>query len=84
MTNWYDKLRWQPPTKEKDGYHCPKCGAKLTLRTNKRDMSSFLGCTRYPYTCDYTCPSTEREINAKWEKEQEQWDKFMLELGVNS
>ena len=74
---WYEQRKWQKPVKEKDGWHCPKCGGRLGLRTNKRDMTSFLGCERYPWTCNYTSPATEQEMNAKERKEQAQYDAFM-------
>ena len=79
---WYEKMKWQPPGKEKDGWHCPTCGAVLSLRTNRRDMTSFLGCTRHMWTgCDYTSPATEQEMTAKLRKEQAQSEAFISAIG---
>jgi len=35
---------------------CPKCGKQLVRRTNKKDGSSFIGCTGFP-DCHFTKPS---------------------------
>lgn len=32
---------------------CSACGAPMTERVNSRNLSTFLGCTRYP-ECDHT------------------------------
>ena len=32
---------------------CPLCGAKLVLRKNRNDGSSFYGCSKYP-ECKFT------------------------------
>lgn len=81
MEKWFEKMRWQKPVKKQDGWHCPKCGAVLTLRMNKRDMTSFLGCSRHLWTsCDYTSPATEQEMNAKEHKEQAKYDAFVYEM----
>lgn len=34
---------------------CPKCGKPLVTRTNRKDESTFLGCSGYPH-CRYTEP----------------------------
>ena len=42
---------------EKGGKICPTCGADMKVRKNKKDNSSFWGCTNYPQ-----CKTT-RNIN---------------------
>ena len=39
------------PTKE-----CPDCGRTMYLRANKRDHSSFWGCSGFPNDCRKTLP----------------------------
>ena len=36
-----------------DALRCPKCGAELRERKNRRDGTVFYGCARYP-ECRYT------------------------------
>ena len=32
---------------------CPACGAPMIERVNRQNLSTFLGCSRYP-DCDHT------------------------------
>ncbi len=41
------------PDKAETEKTCPKCGAKLIVRTNRENESQFLGCPRFP-ECDHT------------------------------
>jgi hypothetical protein len=37
-----------PMSADARGAVCPRCGAEMALRTNRKDGNSFWGCTKYP------------------------------------
>lgn len=44
----------------KAGKDCPECGSDLLIRTNKRDGTTFFGCSAFP-----KCKHLESDPNAK-------------------
>lgn len=54
---------------------CPKCGAALRLRKNKKDLSEFFGCSHYPQ-CTFTCNCDENgrpSVDNPWEANSLKW-----------
>lgn len=48
LTAFYNKLESLVKDSKDVEMICPNCGARMILRTNKKDGSRFWGCSRYP------------------------------------
>lgn len=51
-----DNKPYATPPRKRDIKECPTCGRDMFLRLNKRDNTSFWGCSGYPSDCRQTLP----------------------------